>query len=175
MGPFGKIVIDARVPPGEIRLHDWNGPTLVRNIKVDPEVPQPQGASAVIADFEAAVQRHVIDPLVQKENERLYGNPALPASAGECAGADVVNEAQWAYIDATRSGGHTACDTGCCCTVGMTAALQVACKRLMAAAQEVARHRPMQFHRENGEQYIERVLTYAQERIGLQPENEGRN
>lgn len=29
---FGKFVIDTRVPPGEIRLENWNGPTLVQNI-----------------------------------------------------------------------------------------------------------------------------------------------
>jgi len=29
---FGRFEIDNRVPPGEIRLHNWNGPTLVKNI-----------------------------------------------------------------------------------------------------------------------------------------------
>lgn len=175
--PFGKIVIDARVPPGEIRLHDWNGPTMVRNIKVDPEVPHPPDASAVIADFEAAVQRHVIDPLVQKEIARLYGNPVPPASAGECAGADVLNEAQWAYIDATRSNGHTACD---CCSVGMRAALQVAFSAIRVSAGLVAIEvqDPHCWARN-----MQAVLDIAARRIGLQPdnkavdaqENEGRN
>jgi hypothetical protein len=32
--PFGKFEVDNRVPPGEIRLHQWNGPTLIKNIKV---------------------------------------------------------------------------------------------------------------------------------------------
>lgn len=30
--PFGKVVVDERVPPGEIRVHSWNGPTLMKNI-----------------------------------------------------------------------------------------------------------------------------------------------
>lgn len=37
--PFGRIVIDARVPPGEIRLESCNGPTLIKNIATpEPEV-----------------------------------------------------------------------------------------------------------------------------------------
>lgn len=40
---FGRIEIDERVPPGEIRLHKWSGPTLVRDIAVngysDPDEP----------------------------------------------------------------------------------------------------------------------------------------
>lgn len=38
--PFGRFVVDDRVPPGEIRLHDWTGPTLIRNIRVEPEAPE---------------------------------------------------------------------------------------------------------------------------------------
>lgn len=34
---FGRIEIDNRVPPGEIRLHNWNGPTLLKHIKAQPE------------------------------------------------------------------------------------------------------------------------------------------
>jgi hypothetical protein len=30
--PFGRIEIDDRVPPGEIRMHSWDGPVLVKNI-----------------------------------------------------------------------------------------------------------------------------------------------
>jgi hypothetical protein len=35
--PFGKFEIDDRVPPGEIHLHNWNGPTVIRNIGVAPK------------------------------------------------------------------------------------------------------------------------------------------
>lgn len=31
--PFGRVVVDPRVPEGEIRLHSWNGPTLMKNIE----------------------------------------------------------------------------------------------------------------------------------------------
>lgn len=34
---FGRFEIDNRVPPGEIRLHNWSGPTL---LKVDAPVPE---------------------------------------------------------------------------------------------------------------------------------------
>jgi hypothetical protein len=52
---FGRFEIDDRVPPGEIRLHDWNGPVLIRNLRTpehfakherghntepEPEVPE---------------------------------------------------------------------------------------------------------------------------------------
>lgn len=30
--PLGRIVFDDRVPPGEIRMHSWTGPTVMRNI-----------------------------------------------------------------------------------------------------------------------------------------------
>lgn len=39
--PFGRIEIDARVPPGEIRLHNWNGPTVVHNISPAPDPDAP--------------------------------------------------------------------------------------------------------------------------------------
>ena len=37
--PFGIFEVDDRVPPGEIRLYQWDGPTLVRN--VGPSEPDP--------------------------------------------------------------------------------------------------------------------------------------
>jgi hypothetical protein len=30
--PFGIFEIDDRVPPGEIRLHQWDGPTILKNV-----------------------------------------------------------------------------------------------------------------------------------------------
>jgi hypothetical protein len=38
--PFGRIEIDDRVPPGEIRLHNWSGPVLIRNLKAEEKVPE---------------------------------------------------------------------------------------------------------------------------------------
>ena len=37
---FGRFEIDDRVPPGEIRLHNWNGPTLLKVDAREPEVPE---------------------------------------------------------------------------------------------------------------------------------------
>ena len=37
--PFGTFEIDDRVPPGESRLHSWNGPTVIRNIGIAPKPP----------------------------------------------------------------------------------------------------------------------------------------
>ena len=37
---FGRFEIDNRVPPGEIRLHNWNGPTMLKVDAPEPEVQE---------------------------------------------------------------------------------------------------------------------------------------
>ena len=81
--PFGRFEVDNRVPPGEIRLHNWNGPTLMRNIKIEPEVPEPDPlVMYIMRHFDDAIAdeaslRNRASCAVADYEEHLKRNPAV--------------------------------------------------------------------------------------------------
>ncbi len=83
--PFGIFEIDDRVPPGEIRLHQWDGPTLVRNVgsetsASEPELKVPEAVKDLMHVDSSQGSSNDWNQVVLTAFRRGQNNPELPQS-----------------------------------------------------------------------------------------------
>jgi hypothetical protein len=74
---FGRFEIDDRAPPGEIRLHNWNGPTMLKVDAPEPEVEVVVIETKLGNRFRCTVK----DGMIQ--SEQYYGHDPDAPHCGE--------------------------------------------------------------------------------------------